>query len=524
MSLWQEIADNFYPEREGFITTRVLGEDFAAHLMTSFPVLVRRDLGDLLSSMLRPSGKEWFHMRAEREESEDNAAKRWLEYATGVQRRAMYDISTQFVRSTKEADHDFATFGQCVLTVELNREGNGLLYRSWHLKDVAWCDGFDGKPDIIHKKWTPLVRTLEKLFPGKLHQDALKRLKDDPYSEIPCRRIVIPSDEYDSPVGKKWRTPLVSVYLDVENEHVIEEQGIFTNPFVIPRWKTGSGSQYAYSPAVMAALPEARLMQAMALTLLEAGEKAVNPPLVAKRELFRDDFNYFAGGLSYADLDGDQNIRDALEILTNDKSGIPFGIEMREDQKNILMEAFYLNKINLPPPDHDMTAYEVSVRNQQFIRQTLPLFEPMEQDYNGDLCERTFEILLRGNAFGPIDNIPQSLRGQNIQFRFESPLHDAIEQEKVAKFSESVNLTKIAAEIDPSAVANLDVITAFRDALSGSGAPANWMRQEEDVKELLEQQRIAAEQQAMMQLQAQQAAVDEQRATADSKMIEVENA
>ena len=40
MSLWQEVADNFYPERADFVTSRSLGEDFAAHLNSSYPLIV----------------------------------------------------------------------------------------------------------------------------------------------------------------------------------------------------------------------------------------------------------------------------------------------------------------------------------------------------------------------------------------------------------------------------------------------------------------------------------------------------
>jgi hypothetical protein len=511
-SLWQEIADHFYPEREGFTIVRTLGEDFAEHQMTSFPNLVRRDLGDSLSSMLRPTGKEWFHMSAARKEREDNAAKRWLEYGTGVQRRAMYDISAQFVKATKQADHDFAAFGQCVLSVELNRNGNGLLYRNWHLKDVVWCDGYDGKPEIVYRRWKPEARVLAKHFPGKLHANVVNKLAEDPYCEIDCCHIVMPAADYESPVGQKWKTPFVSIHIDKQNEHIMEEVGIFVHPYVIPRWKTVSGSQYAFSPATVSALPEARTIQAMTLTLLEAGEKATNPPLVASRDLFRDDFNYYAGGLTYADLEGDANIQDHLFQLTHDKSGINFGLEMRNDQREILKEAFYINKIYMPPPDKEMTAYEAQLRNQEFIRQTLPLFEPMEQDYNGELCERTFELLMRGNAFGPIENIPQSLRGQEIEFRFESPLHDAIELAKAQKFDEGMARLATVIEIEPTAAASFDVPTAFRDALSGLGLPATWIRSEEEAAEIIVQQREEAANQQAAQMQAEQGVANQEAA------------
>ena len=57
LSLWQEQADNFYPQRADFTMTRNMGDDFASHLMTSYPVIARRDMGNALSSMLRPTQK-----------------------------------------------------------------------------------------------------------------------------------------------------------------------------------------------------------------------------------------------------------------------------------------------------------------------------------------------------------------------------------------------------------------------------------------------------------------------------------
>ena len=50
-SLHQEIAENFYPERADFTQQRWLGQDFAANLMSSYPVIARRDLAEQLSTM-----------------------------------------------------------------------------------------------------------------------------------------------------------------------------------------------------------------------------------------------------------------------------------------------------------------------------------------------------------------------------------------------------------------------------------------------------------------------------------------
>ncbi|HCX88009.1 MAG TPA: hypothetical protein DG761_08275, partial [Gammaproteobacteria bacterium] len=75
----QSIADHFYVERADFTVTRDIGDEYADHLMSGYPAMVRRDLGNSLGSMLRPKGQPWFHIGADREEKETHEAKAWLE-------------------------------------------------------------------------------------------------------------------------------------------------------------------------------------------------------------------------------------------------------------------------------------------------------------------------------------------------------------------------------------------------------------------------------------------------------------
>jgi len=507
LQLWQTIADNFYVERATFTVSRALGEEFASNLMTSYPLMVRRDLGNQLSGMLRPTSKDWFHIGTERAQK-DLQARAWLEYATGVQKRAMYDRKARFVRATKEGDHDFAAFGQCVISVELYQQPDlagrppaapHLLYRCWHLRDCAWAEDVTGEVDTVVRKWKPTLYQLSKLYPGKLNQKRMTQMAQDPMCEVECLHIVVPSDTYDCGDGKKLRTRFVSVMVDVEEFCALEEVGQHSMPYVVPRWQTVSDSQYAYSPATVCALPDARLLQAMTLTLLEAGEKAVNPPMVGVQSALRSDLNIFPGGFTAVDAAFDGKLREVLAPLSVDKSGLPYGIEIRDDIKVSLMDAFYLNKLNLPPVDTKaMTAYEVSQRVSEYIRQALPLFEPMETDYNGALCERTFDILMRNGAFGSADTIPEVLSEQDITFRFESPLQEAVERQKASVFIEAKGLVAEAVALDPAAAGVINAPQALRAALLGIGFAAADMRTEEEVAQIQAQEAAAQQQQQLL--------------------------
>ena len=512
LSLWQEQADNFYPERADFTYQRTLGTDFAADLMSSYPVIVRRELADQLTTMLRPSAKPWFHPAPVDPSRENNEAKRWLQWAEVTQRRAMYDRKTMFTRATKEGDNDFSCFGQLVMGVRLNKMHNTLLYRTFHLRDCAWTEDEEGNIVAVFRKWKPHARDLERMFGDKVHPNVKAfTLQNKPFEEIECMHMVVASDMYSDKIdtyerdavtgsaqpsrreiaqGEREKYPYVHIVYDVANLHLITAGCSFNKEYIVPRWQTVSGSQYAFSPATVAGLPEARLIQAMAYTLLEAGEKITNPPMVATIDAVRSDMAIYAGGTTWVDRDYDERLGEALRPM-NISGDMPLGLEMLQDSRQMLAQCFYLNKLTLPVRRPEMTAYEVGQYVAQYIRDAMPIFEPIEQSYNGDMCEVTFDLMRRAGGFGNPMDMPPALQGADLQFRFESPLHDAIEQQKGQKFLEGAQLIATAVQMDQGAAALPDVKVALRDALMGIGYEAKWVRSEVTVQQIDDQQKAA---------------------------------
>jgi hypothetical protein len=482
-SLHQEIADNFYVERADFTVNRSIGTDFAAHLMTSYPMQCRRSLGDQFGVMLRPTARPWFHTRLRHVDFDglDNETKAYLQWFEETQRRAMYDRTSMFTRATKEGDHDFATIGQCAISVEMNRYADGLLYRCWHIRDMAWQENTEGAIGCKFRKWKPTAYELVKLFGDKVH----KKIKDanakTPFERYDCMHMVVDAEMYDESIPRGM--PRWSIYYDVTHEQILEATPIWGQHYVIPRWQTVSGSQYSYSPATVCALPDARLIQAMTFTLLEAGEKATNPPVIATQDVIKSDVALYAGGITWVDDAYDEKLGEALRPLTQDFRGFNFGVQMNQDTRALINNAFFLNKLSMPERAPEMTAYEVGQRVQEYIRNALPIFEPMEAEYNAALCDETFSLLWRRGAFGDPRNWPKKLRGAEIDFAFESPLHDAIEQMKGQKFQEAQGLIATAVSLDPSTAFVPRAEVALRDALNGIGVPARWLNSESFVEE-----------------------------------------
>lgn len=483
MSLLQEIAEHFYPERADFTYQRYLGDSFADNLSDSAPPLIRRELGDSITSMLRPAGKDWGAMTTNFEDALRHDSRMWLQWAWKRQRAAMYDRAAMFTRATKEGDHDFAAFGECIIHVGTNRQRNGFLFKNHHIRDCAWKENADKVIDQIFLKQTLTAVELARLFKD-VHPNVTRDANDPKkmFRDVSFMHIIVPASYYGE---VKTNHPFMSLYIDTANNWVMEARPSRRKEYVIPRWQTVSGSQYAFSPATIIGLPDARTIQSIGITLLEAGERSADPPMVATQDAVRGDMRLHAGGVTWVDAEYDERLGEALRPLTQNHN-MPVGFEMSDRHKEQLRDAFYLNQIGgMPLIDKVMTAYEAAEHVKNYIRQALPLFEPMENDYNGGLCDEVFTAMFWMGGFGSPWDIPDQLQGEDVVFKFKTPLRDAMNKEKSGQFMEMFGLTEAAVAADPTVITHIDVSTAFRDSLEGLEIPSKWLRDEEEAKEMI---------------------------------------
>ena len=502
--LWQEIALNFYPERADFTDQRNVGEEFSDHLFSSYPVLARRELGNMLAASLRPRSQKWFSVHVDDEDlDERDDVRGFLEHISKIQWRAMYDDDAGLVDSTSKADHDFATFGNAVLKVGPNLNADGLLFQNFHLRDNAWSMNAQGKVDCNHRNWEPTARQLVQHFGDKVSKNVKEAFKKDPEKTFRCRHVVLPTRMYDykDKFGKKF--PYASLYVECESETVLEEVGSNYFCYVIPRWHTVAGSQYGTSMATAVCLPDGRTLQIVTRTIREAGEKYVDPPMIVVSDAIRGDIALYAGGVTSADVEYDERLGEVLRPVSQDKSGFPIGAEIAAALRQDIREAFFLDKIQLPETGKDMTAFEVRRRIEEHIRAASPIFEPIESQYSSPLCETTFQVLKDYRAF-PFDEMPEELEGRETNFSFRSPLADFADQRDAEVYIDGVTRILIpAAQIDPAQLENADLTESTRGALRAIGWKAKWLKPVEMVKQRqMENQKAAAMAKGMQALGA----------------------
>jgi hypothetical protein len=503
LGLWQELADNFFPEHADFHSDPTWGDEYASHLSDDSPLILRRDLANSFAAMLRPRGQKWFKASLVDDNLMDApGVADWLDDVSDTMMRAIYDPKAGFNRATKEADHFFATFGNAVLLVEENVNAARLRFRHFHLKDCAWLEDADGEVDTFYRRMKMTARQMKQKFGEKaLHPDVRKACAEDGEKEFTVQHCMMPAEdcEYlDGAPKLKKKFKWWSFYTDIENKHDLRNGGSHEFRYCVPRWQTLTGSPYAISPATMDALPAARQIQAMALTTIEALQKMVDPPIRATEESIRGDINMFAGGVTWVDRDHDiRQLGPPLEVFDVARNAV-LGVQALEAAKLGLSNAMFVSKLNIPQTNAK-TAYEVQQLVEEYIRAAIPLFEPLETSYNAPILNAVFDIMLRIPSTGFLESMPEALQGRDIDWSFDNPLQQAQERVKFQTFIGMSQTAQAAMQFDPGVVNDIDWRTATRDAIRGSGAPADWLRDREEADNLVKEQAKAAQAASEMQ-------------------------
>lgn len=499
--LHQTLAEACHPARANFTVSRTEGDEYATDMYESVPAQNRRDLAGAIGAILRPRGKEWFKPIPQDDWRKTTRAMAWCDQARDVMRRLLYNERTRFQKASQDGDDDFVTFGNAVPILTEAPDRAGFLFEMSHLRDNAWTCSRYGDVDVNHRKIKMTLRAVAqnpRFGKAALTEQQLKLLEKSPYEEIEVRHICMPAQDYDPYMPRrKWGgKPYASVYVNVDGRIIMSEGGYWEFPYLHRRWRVPDDSVYGYSPAAMLGLVDSRVLQSQARVILDAGELAVAPPLLAKRDAVLGGINNYAGAVTWLDVEFDERFGDAVRPLETG-GDVRLGLEMKVDTRNVLAAAWYLNKLALPS-DKEMTAYETSERIAEYIRSAGPIFEPFEAD-NARTLDLLFSQALRLGYLGPIETIPPEIRGGEIRWEFDTPVQQAYARMKVTRAREVLEAFGMAVQADPSVRHQLNVPKMFRDTVVNIGAETEWLKSEDEVE-----QALAAEAEKMAQMEQMQ--------------------
>jgi len=487
---WQELAEVLTPSRADFITeSSTDGERRTDKIFDSTPRQACRSLAAGIDSFLMPRNVQWFHARPRFADllSLENV-RLWSETVEQRMFNAFYARTARFGQRTGEVLRDLVTFGTGVLFIGETADAQGLLFRSFHLRDTLIAENEEGVVDTIFIDMKLTARqAMQRYGEDSLSQEVREAETKHPDRTFKFLWVVQP--RRDGQVGKAGprNMPFASFVIEVEDKRLVRESGYEEFPFAVVRWDTSSGELYGRGPGHVA-LPDASVLQAMGKTLLVAGQRAVDPPMWAISDGILSAPRTYPGGMTYFDGEAARRFgRPPLGELST-QAQIPLGREMQNDTREQVWGAFFRNVLQLPVNAPRMTATEVIERKEEMLRAVGPVFGQLETDFLAATVERAFGIMLRAGAFPPP---PLELQGKDLDFRFESPILRAKNQIEMAGLARTLEMLLPLVQAQPDMIDNFEGDAIARAAPYAGGFPTAWLKST-DVRDAGRQARAAA--------------------------------
>ncbi len=506
---WQRLGEIMHPIESDFISQATPGDRRNTEIFDSTPLTAARDLSSAIDSLLKPRTQQWFHLLASDSELNDiEEVKIWLEEVENRMFSAIYQRETQFVHSSGSVDLSLVVFGTGAMFIGETRNMQNLSFRHMALKDTYLMRNADGMVDTLYIERRMTAKQADEFFEGKPGKTAKSALESDkkPEKVITYLQNVMPRNDRDPSSLRAEEMPFASKWFDIQADDMILDRGFLEFPFVVPVWDLAFDENYGRSPG-MDALPDANTLNAQAKTILKAGQKVVDPPLLIGDDSLISAPRTWPGGITYFNMETARDLGRVPIIPLDTGANVQLGFDMLTDMRNQVKEAFLTTRLKLPIDHPQMTATEVLERKQEFIQGFGPIFGRLETDYMGPLIDRVFNIMFRAGAF---PQPPEILLDRDVRFEYVNPIARSKRQLEAAAILRTAEILTPFQTVDPTIADNFNGDNIAQGVAEAQGVPLTWLNSS-DQRAAIRQSR--AEQAAALEEERQLANAVEQGAT-----------
>lgn len=451
-SLWQDIAERVMP-RSAFFTAKMMaeGERRTQKLFDSTAPLALNRFAAAMESMLTPRTQRWHKLRAKKKELNDSpAVKLYLEEVTEILFAARYAATANFASQYYENYMSLGAFGTGGVFID-ELPGSTLRYKALHLSELYIFEDAAGRIDTVHRPFQYSARqAVQKFGTEKLPESIAKAATETPEKMFDFLHAVQPNSEI-VPSRRDYKgMAYSSCYISITGKKEVSSGGFRTFPYAVSRYVTGPREVYGRSPA-MDALPSILTLNEQKKTVLRAGQKVVDPPLMLQDDGALQAFDLRSGALNYGTLtnNGTELVK---PLLTNARLDI--GREMMEDERRLINDHFLVTLFQILVETPQMTATEAMLRAQEKGALLAPTMGRQQSESLGPTIERELDLLAHAGQLPPM---PDELiaAGGLVEIVYDSPLTRA------QKAEQGIGILRTFEQLTPFVEYRPDVLDGF---------------------------------------------------------------
>lgn len=490
-SWWQDIAMRVLPS-DAVITTEVdPGQKRTERMFDSSAATALQRFSAIVEDLLTPRTQTWNTLRPPTDLADDGEVKEYLEEINRKLYAMRYRPKGYFAENKHQCYVALGAFGNYAMMIH-DAPGVGASYEFIHPREHYWSVNHLGAINLFHRKHKLEARAAATRFgEAKLPQKIRDALQKNPFEKFEFLHVICPNEERVSGRmdyrGWEWS----SYYVCVESKAIIEASGYPVWPVALGRYNVAPGEVYARSPA-MECWPAILTLNEEKKTVLRAGQKEVDPPILLTEEGALEPFNLRPGALNHG-LVSDEGT--ALAVPFKAGANIPLGLELMGLERQSIDDSFLTTIFRVLVENPQMTATQVLEIAHERAVLLAPTMGRLHSEDLGAMIPREIQLLA---VNGMLPEMPPQLAEveDHYKIEYQSSLARAMRAQDGVAILRTFEAVPSAAAIDSNAAYVIDAPEALRELADINGVPAKLLRDRKQVEALA---KAAAEQEQMRQ-------------------------
>lgn len=448
------------------------------------------ELSCALHSYLTNPAERWFELQLEGVPSEDLSPDEleWLEHATETIYAQYRSPQSNLNSSLHEGYLDIGSFGTNCLYQAWDMDLRGIVFSAEPMAHCYFLENASGHVDTVYRKKSWTIRQVAQEFGEMLPPKLMEIAKKDWDKYVEVMHCVYPRT--DQSAGMTPTTMRFgSLWMCLTTGERLYEGGYEGLPYHVARWTKLAGECYGRGPA-RKCLPDIKMLNAMEKTIIKAGQKQVDPPLVLTNEGWMLPIKTAPGSLIYKENEDSQIT--PLET----KGNLPWGEEKAEQKREFIRKCFYNDWIRRQKKTREQSATEINDDRDEMLTLFAPILGRLTTELHGPMIARSYSLL---NSRGLIANAPESMTGRKLTVGYLSQASRAQLESQANQISRYIQDLVPLAQIYPGIMDAVDPDRLAQVLARVRGTPRGIMRSPDELLEMRDQ----AKKMQMMQQAAQ---------------------
>ncbi|PWR24975.1 portal protein [Zavarzinia aquatilis] len=491
---WGEVARYVLPRESLFQgQARNPGEQRTEYQFDATAPLSLDRFAAAMESLLIPRQSLWHTLRPADEALAENAGvMAWCEHVNRRLYAARYAPRANFSSQAHETFLSLGAFGTGCLFID-DDIGHGTRYMAIPLSSLWIDEDAAGRPDTTHYRFRYTTRQAAQAYGDALPEAIAKYVDKEPDRKWDFIQRVAPREDFD-PRRADFRGMAFGSYtVAVEGKSIVRERGFRTRPFCPSRYMTASREKYGRGPA-MTVLPDIKMVNEMSKAVIRGANIATDPPLLLPEDGILSAFSMRPGALNYGGVD---DMGRPLVHALNTGARIDIGLDMIEQRRRVIADAFLVTLFQILIETPRMTATEALIRAQEKGALLAPNIGRQQSELLGPMIARELDIL---DAAGLLPPMPDELAhaGGALSVIYDSPLSRLARAEEGVAIMRTLEAVTPWAQMDPTVMDAFDPEQAVRALASVNGAPQRILRTPEAIAALKEGRAQQAQAEALL--------------------------